>query len=409
MMGVAIFTDNDFDKTNGVTTTLKALLRHAPPDLRLRIYTMSSLDVDEPGYLALRSLSTPIPFYSEMRMYVPRIREFRHRLVTDGIRLLHLTTPGPAGLTARYFASHLNLDAAAMAASGEGGRLPLVGSFHTNLAEYTTMLSGSSRLGSLMEKYMRWLYGACETVLTPSRDTIDRLTRRGWDPERLSLWPRGVDTAVFSPARRSQALRDHWRVCARRPAVLYAGRVSREKGLDLLEPLSMLLHRDRIANRLIIVGDGPMTAELRDRCPDAIFTGTLPHDEVAIAMASADVMVFPSQTDTAGNVVLEAQACGLPVVVADAGGPRENMRDGQTGFVCRSADADDFSRRIAKLLSDPRCRTEMGRAARSFAEERTWPTSLQPVYALYRSALTSTVVNPADRTVATSLRAASRV
>ena len=145
-MSVAIFTDNDFDKTNGVTTTLKALLRHAPPDLRVRIYTLSTADVDEPDYLALRSLSAPIPYYAEMQMYLPRMRKFRQRLAADGIRLLHLTTPGPAGLAARYFASH----------GGFQPGLRLVGSFHTNLAEYTTLLSGSTRLGSLMDEYMRW-------------------------------------------------------------------------------------------------------------------------------------------------------------------------------------------------------------------------------------------------------------
>jgi glycosyltransferase involved in cell wall biosynthesis len=398
-MSVAIFTDNDFDKTNGVTTTLKALLRHAPPDLRVRIYTMSALKVDEPDYLALRSLSTPIPFYSEMRMYIPRMRELRRHLVADGIQLLHLTTPGPTGLAARYFASQ----------GGFNPGLRLVGSFHTNLAEYTTLLSGSSRLGSLMEKYMRWLYGACETVLVPSRDTTDRLVARGWNPERLSVWARGVDTSIFSPARRSPALRERWRVCDRRPAVLYAGRVSREKGLDLLEPLGALLHRSAVAHRLIIVGDGPMAEELKQRCPDAVFTGRLSHDDVAIAMASADVMVFPSQTDTAGNVVLEAQASGLPVVVADAGGPRENMLHGETGYICGSSDAEDFCRRLTGLLRDPNRRAAMGRAARTFAEERTWPSSLHPVYALYRSALAGARISPANGALAATVRAASRV
>jgi glycosyltransferase involved in cell wall biosynthesis len=398
-MSVAIFTDNDFDKTNGVTTTLKALLRHVPPDLRVRIYTMSAFGVDEPDYLALRSMSAPIPFYSEMRMYLPRLREFRRRLSADGIQLLHLTTPGPAGLAARYFASR----------RGFNPGLRLIGSFHTNLDEYATLLSGSSRLGTVMEKYMRWLYGACERVLVPSRSTLDRLAAHGWNPERLSLWRRGVDTSIFSPARRSAALREEWRVCDRRPAVLYAGRVSREKGLQLLEPLGMLLHRSGVAHRLVVVGDGPMAAELRERCPDAVFTGRLSHNEVGTAMASADMMVFPSETDTAGNVVLEAQACGLPVVVADAGGPRENMQPGQTGYVCRPGDADHFCCRIAELLRDRRRRAAMGYAARRFAEERTWPSSLHPLYALYRSALAGTLADTATSGLAAPVRAASRV
>ena len=382
-MSIAIFTDNDFAKTNGVTTTLNALLRHTPPDLRVRIYTMSDLVVDEPQYLALASMSAPIPFYREMRMYVPRMREFRRRLAADQVQLLHLTTPGPMGLAGRYLALRRGL--------------PLVGSFHTNLGEYTAILSGSRGLGRSMDTYMRWLYGACEGVLVPSRDTLDRLVRRGWREDLLSIWSRGVDTVLFSPARRSAALRERWRVCDRRPAVLYAGRVSKEKGLDLLEPLVSLLHRHRISHRLIIVGDGPMTGELKERCPDAVFTGELAHRDVAIAMASADVMVFPSQTDTAGNVVLEAQACGLPVIVANAGGPRENMRPGETGYVCRAGEADDFCWRIAALLSDPPHRAAMARSARAYAEGRTWSAALQPVFTLYRSALAG---RPASRTSA---------
>jgi glycosyltransferase involved in cell wall biosynthesis len=394
-MSVAIFTDNDFDKTNGVTTTLKALLRHTPADLRLRIYTLSAVAVDEPDYLALRSLSAPIPFYSEMQMYLPRVREFRRRLVADGIRLLHLTTPGPAGLAAKYFASQRGL--------------PLVGSFHTNLSEYTTLLSGSSRLGGLMGEYMRWVYGACQTILAPSHDTIERLVKRRWKPERLALWQRGVDTSNFSPARRSPALRERWRVCDRRPAILYAGRVSREKGLDLLEPLVASLHHERIAHRLIIVGDGPMSGELKERCPDSVFTGRLSHDDVAVAMASADILVFPSETDTAGNVVLEAQASGLPVVVTDAGGPRENIVHGTTGYVCRSADAADFSRRVAELLREPGRRADMSTAARHFAEARTWPSTLLPVYTLYRSALAGALASSRDTALPAAAGAASRV
>lgn len=395
MMTVAIFTDNDFDKTNGVTTTLGALMRHAPADLHLRVYTLSAFDVDEAQYLAVRSVSAPIPFYGEMQLYVPRMVRLRRSLDADGVRLLHLTTPGPVGLAATYFASRYGL--------------PLVGSFHTNLGEYATILSGSKWIGRSMDAYMRWLYGRCARVLVPSFDTLDRLAAAGWSADRLAVWPRGVDAATFSPERRSPELRERWRVCERRPAVLYAGRVSREKGLGLLETLGSLLRRRHIAHRLIVVGDGPMYAEVRQRCPDAVFTGKLSHADVGAAMASADLFVFPSATDTAGNVVLEAQASGLPVIVADAGGPRENMRNGSTGYVCRAGDAEDFASRVAGLLLDPARRASMGLAARSYAEARTWALALRPVYNMYRSVLTGSVGTRIDRPLPVTHGAASRV
>jgi glycosyltransferase involved in cell wall biosynthesis len=384
-MRVAIFTDNDFDKTNGVTTTLKALLRHAPPDLRPRIYTLAELEVLEPDYLALRAAGLPIPFYGEMRMYVPRLRELRGHLRADGARLLHLTTPGPACLAGRYLAARLHL--------------PAIGSFHTQLEEYTAVLSGSTRLGRLMGRYMRWMYGTCDPVFVPSVETRRRLEARGWCARRLAIWPRGVDTAVFSPARRSPELRARWRVSDRRPAILYAGRLSREKGLAIVERLESLLCAHRLAHRLVFVGDGPMGPELRRRFPDAVFTGMLPHDRVAVAMASADIFLFPSETDTAGNVVLEAQASGLPVIVTDVGGPQENMRDGDTGFVCYAGDSRSFCARIAELLRDGDERRAMSIAARRYAETRTWAVALEPLFAAYRAAMRAPAREPGSPTI----------
>jgi glycosyltransferase involved in cell wall biosynthesis len=372
-MRVAVFTDNDFDKMNGVTTTLRSVLRYAPDDLKPRVYTCSELEVDEPEYLALHSMGFPIPYYREMRMYLPRIGELARRLVADNVQVIHLTTPGPAGLAARYLARRTGL--------------PLVGSFHTHLAEYTTLLSGSTRLGEWMQRYLRWIYGRCLRVLVPSADTSRRLANDGWHADRLAVWPRGVDADVFAPARRSQALRDAWHVSDRRPAILYAGRLSREKGLALIEPLGSLLHRHRIAHRFILVGEGPMTAELKERCPDAVFTGRLGHHDVATAMASADLFVFPSETDTAGNVVLEAQACGLPVLVTGAGGPKESLRPGKSGFVCRPGDVLEFFTRASELIQDRERRRTMSDAARRYACGRTWTLALEPLFSLYRAAV----------------------
>ena len=193
-MNVAIFTDNDFDKVNGVTTTLTAVLQHAPADARLRIYTAAGLGVEQPHYLALPSVGMPIPFYGEMRMYVPRVFEYVRRAVKDEIDVVHMTTPGPLGLAAMYVASRLGL--------------PMVGSFHTDLAAYTQMLSGSPRLGALMRSYMRWPYGKCVRVLVPSEHTRALLAGASMDAGRVGVWERGVDTAHFAPCRRTARLRE---------------------------------------------------------------------------------------------------------------------------------------------------------------------------------------------------------
>jgi glycosyltransferase involved in cell wall biosynthesis len=206
------------------------------------------------------------------------------------------------------------------------------------------------------------------------------------------VWRRGVEAARFDPGRRSAALRGRWGVSDARPALLYVGRISREKGLSLLEPITRCLTEVGTSHRLIIVGDGPMRYELRQTCPDAIFTGTLTPDEVAVAMASSDLFLFPSRTDTAGNVVLEAQACGLPVLVSDAGGPRENICPGRTGFICSGL--PDFAYRATELLRHPEKRKPMGDAARQYALTRGWDSALAPLYRAYAEARRATAADP---------------
>jgi glycosyltransferase involved in cell wall biosynthesis len=128
-----------------------------------------------------------------------------------------------------------------------------------------------------------------------------------------------------------------------------------------------------------------------------VFTGTVPHAAMGEIMASADIFLFPSETDTAGNVVLEAQACGLPVLVTDRGGPRENIRNGETGFVCSAGSERDFCWHAAQLLADHERRRRMGRTARAFASARTWPEALRPLFASYQESLRSAATRTGDR------------
>ena len=390
-MNVAIFTDNDFDKVNGVTTTIRAALESAPAGIHLRVYTAASLPVETDSYLALRSVGVPIPFYSEMQIYLPRFREFLKRARADRIDLVHLTTPGPIGLAALYVAWRL--------------QLPLIGSFHTDLAAYATFLSGSSRLGALMREYMRLLYGRCARVLAPSEHTRRLLISAKSNPDRIDVWPRGVDATLFSPARRSPALREKWHVSDRRPALLYVGRVSREKGLLLLPAISDRLYKLGIEHRCIVVGDGPLLPTLRAALPDAVFTGALSRQAVAETFASADCFVFPSTTDTAGNVVLEAQASGLPVIVSGSGGPRENMVAGQTGKVCPRDNPDEWAAAVAGALAQSQ-RTRFSQSARQYALTRTWERAMQPLYRAYREIHEGVaLLEPADTVTAAVHRA----
>jgi glycosyltransferase involved in cell wall biosynthesis len=369
---VAVFTDNDFEKVNGVTTTLKAVLRYADGPVRPRVYTAGSFAVETSAYYAAASVGVGLPWYGSMRVYYPRVGALRRELRRHRVDVVHVTTPGPVGLAARHLAARLGV--------------PLVGSYHTELGDYTTHLSGSATLGRIVERYVRWYYRPCNPLLVPSAATKELLVARGYAADRLLVWGRGVDARLFAPDRASAALRRAWRVDDRRPAVLYAGRLSKEKGLALVAPLRQLLLRHGLQHRFIFVGDGPMRSALEAMCPDGLFLGTLPQEEVAAAMASADLFFFPSATDTLGNVVLEAQAAGLPVVVSDRGGPCQHVVPGGTGFVCRADDAESFARAFTLLLTQRTRRIEMGRRAREYAEARDWPTALAPLINAWLSA-----------------------
>jgi glycosyltransferase involved in cell wall biosynthesis len=367
-MNIGIFTDNDFEKVNGITTTLTAVLRSAPPAIRLRVYTAATLSVVQRDYLALKSVGVPIPFYSEMRLHVPRLGAYLEHARADRLDLVHLTTPGPVGLAGLFVAWKL--------------RLPLIGSFHTDLAAYATTVSGSPRVGRLVQQYLRWPYGRCARVLVPSAHARRLLAGTTPDSRRLVVAPHGVDSQLFTPAKRSQALRDRWHVSDRRPALLYVGRVSREKGLSLLPHLRDRLYTVGVEHRLIIAGEGPMVPQLREALPDAVFTGPLSREGVAEAFASADLFVFPSRTDTAGDVVLEAQASGLPVIVAGEGGPRENLISCRTGAICYSDDPDEWAGSVLSILRGGRLGA-MRDAARQYALTRRWERALEPLFRAY--------------------------
>ena len=206
-----------------------------------------------------------------------------------------------------------------------------------------------------------------------------------------------MDTALFSPARRSRALRDSWHVSNRRPALLYVGRVSKEKQLLTLPAVQDRLHALGVEHRFVFAGGGPLlpaAAEADARC-GVHWAAVARSGRHGVRVGR--LFVFPSRTDTAGNVVLEAQASGLPVVISGTGGPRENMVAGRTGTVCHLEDPDEWSSAIASVLRDPARHAEMRVAARQYALTRTWELAMQPLYRTYLDAyMRGAAATPSD-------------
>jgi glycosyltransferase involved in cell wall biosynthesis len=223
-------------------------------------------------------------------------------------------------------------------------------------------------------------------VYVPSRSTAQELIEKGLRPEKVRLFPRGVDIQRFHPSKRDlRFLRERFQV-GDGLKLLYVGRISKEKDLPLLSEVFHKLCRTHLELQLIMVGEGPYLMELREkmRGVPCTFTGYLEGEDLAKVFASSDLFVFPSTTDTFGNVVLEAQASGLPVVVTDAGGPQENIVPGVTGLVADAHSAESLLYAIRWFIRSPQAMRTMGEAARQVMEERSFERAFDETWGLYQ-------------------------
>jgi glycosyltransferase involved in cell wall biosynthesis len=263
-------------------------------------------------------------------------------------------------------------------------KLPIVGTYHTAIPQYAQALTGDPDMEDLMWRYVLWFYDQMDCVFVPSKAVADELERRGLNPQRIRIFPRGVDTQLFHPAKRNGIL-DSSLVGECGARLLYVGRISKEKNLGLLVDAFRGIVESETDTCLVVVGDGPYRREMEEALngTPCLFTGFVQGETLASLYASCDIFVFPSTTDTFGNVVLEAQASGLPVVVSDTGGPQENIIAGDTGLVVRGDDRIALLETLRFLIADPHRRTSMGCAARKYAETRSFDRAFSQAWNLY--------------------------
>ncbi len=299
-----------------------------------------------------------LPEYELQRLSFPPVLQIFDWLEREGFTELVISTPGPTGLCALAAAKALGLRA--------------VGIYHTDFPQYVRILTDDSFMETLTWNYMHWFYSQLDTIYVNSEDYRKCWIERGIPREQLRILPRGLDTRLFHPSKRD---RGFWEARGLRPgeaAMLFVGRVSKEKNLDLLVAATRRLAEWKTPVRPIIVGDGPYMGEMRRLLGDAIFTGYLAGEDLARGYASADFFVFPSTTDTFGNVVLEAQASGIPVIVSDVGGPRDLVEHGVDGLITKALDVNELAESIRKLAEDPAGAWAMGAAGRARVETRDW-------------------------------------
>jgi glycosyltransferase involved in cell wall biosynthesis/predicted metal-dependent phosphoesterase TrpH len=308
-----------------------------------------------------------IPFYEGMTLGVPGLPDLVETLAEGSYDLVHVTAPGPAGIGATLMSRITGV--------------PLLASYHTEIATYAGMRTEDGALEALTRAGLGAFYSAPAAVLSPSPSADASVVSLGADPSRVGRWERGVDTARFDPAKADRdAFPGEFKV-------LYAGRLTREKGVDLLAESFLRAHEVDPRLHLLLAGGGPEEGELRERLGDrATFLGWLAGEELPRAYASADAFLFASSTDTYGQVILEAAASGLPIVAVAEGGPAALIENRHTGLLCRP-DADHLAGTLLQLAAAPALRRALGEAAAGAARERSWERSMAQLAAGYRRAL----------------------
>jgi len=359
---VAVIADG-IGSMHGVTHTIEQIRERGVPGFEVDVIgTDAGVDRRLPAAAELE-----LPFYAGMRLGVPGLPDLVETLAEGGYDLVHVTAPGPAGIAATLLSRVTGL--------------PLLASYHTELAAYAGLRSGDDGLEAVARAALGAFYRAPRLVLSPSPSADASLVGLGADAARIARWERGVDTARFDPAK---ADRDAY---PGEIKVLYAGRMTREKGVDLLAESFLAAHRADPRLHLLLAGGGPEEGELRARLGErATFLGWLGGEELATAYASADAFLFASSTDTYGQVVLEAGASGLPVVAVAEGGPAALVENRHTGLLCRPQ-ADHLAGALLQLASSPALRRQLGAAAAQAARGRSWERALGQLGAGYRRAL----------------------
>jgi glycosyltransferase involved in cell wall biosynthesis/predicted metal-dependent phosphoesterase TrpH len=365
-----VFTDT-FAETNGVAGTMRQLAG-ASARLALPVSVVAAGE-SQPGVLAVEpEWEAEVPGYESLRLRFPSPRDVLELVEGEAPDVVHVATPGPVGACGLLAAKLLGV--------------PVVGSWHTELGPYALHLTRDQLIADAFERYIEWFYRQCDIVLAPTTAVASGLARRGFAEDRLRVWGRGVDAELFTPLRRSEGLRARL-VPDGAPLLLYVGRISDEKRLQVLLDAFGLLAGDLPDLRLAIVGDGPAREQLEATAPPGVaFLGELRGRELAQVYATADVFCFPSTTDTFGQVLLEAAAAGLPSVAADAGGAPELVRPGATGLLVPPNDARTFAKALDELVRDSTLRSRLGAAAREWALDWTWERSHAQLLDAYHEA-----------------------
>lgn len=369
---IALFSGNYNYVRDGANQALNRLMGYL---LRLgasvRIYSPTT---DTPAFTPAGDLvsvpSFPIPGRGEYRFATGLDERILADLDRFDPNVIHLSSPDRLGHSALRYA--------------ERKGIPAVASFHTRFETYLRYYGLGFLEGALLGLQRRY-YQRCDSVFAPSPSMAEFLREQKMS-DRIGIWSRGIDPAIFNPNHRDMDWRRAIGLVDDIPVVGFFGRLVLEKGLDVISDTLDILEAQKVAHQTLFVGEGPARAVIARKHPNAIFTGHLMREELGRAVASMDMFLFPSVTETFGNVTLEAMACGLPVVAADATGSRDIISDGVDGRLIKAGDAKAFAAATRTYCEDTELRKRTGEAGLAKSHNNSWDTVNQAMVDGYLAA-----------------------
>jgi phosphatidylinositol alpha 1,6-mannosyltransferase len=370
---IALFSGNYNYHRDGANQALNRLVGYLlRQGVKVRVYSPTT---DHPAFEPTGDLvsvpSVPIPGREEYQLGLGLWPGVRRDLAQFRPNIVHISAPDIVGHRAVTWARRRGI--------------PAVASVHTRFDTYLAYYH-LQWLEPLSRILMRRLYRRCEAVMVPAESTAAVLRAQRMNRE-IAIWTRGIDREQFNPGRRDMDMRRSLGVADDELLVGFLGRVVMEKGLDVFAEAIHALSERGIKERVLVIGEGPAQSWFANQLPEAIFMGHLTGEDLARALAGTDVLFNPSITEAFGNVTLEAMACGLPVVAAQATGATNLVRDGETGVLVEAGDIEGFADALEAYARDPALRRRHGEAGLAFAMTMDWDRINSAVIRVYRRAV----------------------
>ena len=370
---VALFSGNYNYVRDGANQALNRLVGYLlRQGVNVRVYSPT---VKEPAFPPTGDLvsvpAMPFPGRGEYRVPIALTRRVRRDLAEFNPNVVHVSSPDVVAHRAVSWARRHQIAA--------------VASVHTRFDTYFSYY-GLQFVEPVVRSSLRRFYRRCEVVLAPAESMAAIL--RGQRMNRdIEIWARGIDRDQFNPGRRDGEWRRSVGIADDELAICFLGRIVMEKGIDIFADAIRSLEARGIKHKVVAIGDGPARGWFEEQMPQAVFTGELTGANLAHALASTDVLLNPSVTETFGNVTLEAMACGLPVVAAEASGTTNLVRHGVTGMLVDEYEPDAFAEALAAYVADPELRRRHGEAGLAFAQTMDWDTINSAVIRAYKHAI----------------------